>query len=384
LLVGMEVALAMIALVSAGLFLRSFHNASRIEPGFQTKNTLVAQFYLSHAGYTAEEQRTFARMLRERMEPMPGVLGVTYSDYVPLSLPNSSPQDQLVVEGYVPAPDEQMLTHRATVPSGYFQFMGIPMLEGRDFTERDDAGAPAVMIVNETFARHFFGTSNPIGRKVHVGGSTATILAEVKDSKYTSPIEAPAPYFYLPFRQWFAPGLNISMLIKTNGDPMAIIPDLRREALALNQDAMFHSLLLSDAVSYSLYAHKVAASLLTVIGALCLVLAAIGLYSVMSYAVSQRTQEFGVRMALGASRLKVVRLVTRESLFLTIPGLCVGLLVALVVFRFFSAMLVGVSPTDPYTIAASALFLLVVTLLASYLPARRAMQIDPMVALRCQ
>jgi predicted permease len=383
-LVGMEVALAMIALVSAGLLLRSFHNASRIEPGFQTKDTLMAQFYLSHAGYTAEEQRTFARVLRERMEGAPQVLGVTYSDYVPLSSPGSSPQDQLVIEGYVPAPNEQMLLHRATVPPGYFQFMGIRMLQGRDFTERDEAGAAAVMIVNQTFAKHFFGSSNPIGRIVHVGGSTATIIAEVQDSKYNTPIETATPYFYLPFRQWFAPGLNISMLIKTSGDPMGILPELRREALALNQDAVFHSLLLSDAVSYSLYAHKVAARLLTAIGGLSLLLAAVGLYSVLSYAVSQRTQEFGVRMALGASRFKVVGLVTRESLLLTIPGLCVGFIVAVVAFRFFSGMLVGVSPADPFTLAASALFLIAVTLLASYLPARRAMQIDPMVALRCQ
>lgn len=384
LLVGMEVALAMVALVSAGLLLRSFHNASRIEPGFQTKNTLMAQFYLSHAGYTAEEQRTFARMLRERMETAPQVTGVTYSDYIPLSSPGSSPQDQLVIEGYVPAPNEQMLLHRATVPPGYFEFMGIRMLQGRDFTERDDAAAPAVMIINETFAKHFFGSSNPIGRTVHVGGSNATIIAEVQDSKYNTPIETTTPYFYLPFRQWFAPGLNISMLVKTSGDPMGILPNLRREALALNQDAVFHSMLLSDAVSYSLYAHKVAASLLTAIGGLCLLLAAIGLYSVLSYAVSQRTQEFGVRMALGASRFKVVGLVTRESLFLTIPGLCVGFVVAVVAFRFFSGMLVGVSPADPLTLAASALFLIAVTLLASYLPARRAMQIDPMVALRCE
>jgi len=383
-LVGIEVALAMLALVSSGLFLRSFQNASRIEPGFDIKNTLVAQFYLSNAGYTASEQHAFARGLSERMESQPGVTDVTYTDYVPLSMPNSSPQDQLVVEGYVPAPSEQMLVHRATVPPGYFQFMSIRMLEGRDFTERDEAGAPAVMIVNETFAHHYFGNAPPVGRTVHVAGAVATIVGEVNDSKYTTPIEAPAPYFYLPFRQWFAPGLNLSMLIKVRGDPMAIVSDLRREALALNQDAAFHAILLSDAVTYSLYAHKIAASLLAAIGSLCLLLAAMGLYSVMSYAVSQRTQEFGVRMALGASRLDVVRMVTRESLVLTLPGVFAGMVVALLGFRLFSGMLVGISPSDPMTIAGSGLFLVAVTLLASYLPARRATQIDPMVALRCQ
>ena len=383
-LVGVEVALAMVALVSAGLFLRSFHHASEIEPGFDTRNVSMSQFYLSNAGYTAEEQWAFCRRLRERMEAVPGVVAVTYTDFVPLTSPGTSPQDQLVVEGYVSAPNEQTLIHRATVPPGYFQFLRIRMLEGRDFTELDQAGSPRVMIVNETFARHFFGGASPVGRIVHFGSEPATIIAEVADSKYNMPTEAPSPYFYLPFRQQFAPGLNFSVLIKTTGDPMAIIPTLRREALALNQDAFFHSMSLTDAVTYSLYAQKVAASLLTVIGGMCLMLAAIGVYSVMSYAVSQRMQEFGVRMALGASRLSLLRLVTRESLLLTVPGLLVGVTVALAGYRLLGGMLTGVSATDPLTFAAAGLFLVAVTLLASFLPATRAMRTDPVASLHCQ
>jgi len=384
LLVGVEVALALVALVSAGLFVRSFRTASRIEPGFDTRNVVVSQFYLSNAGYTAQEQWAFCRTLRERMETAPGVVGVTYTDFVPLTSPGSSPQDQLVVEGYVPAPNEQMLIHRATVPPGYFQFMGIRMLEGRDFTERDEAGKSPVLIVNESFARHFYGNGTSIGRTVHIAGGSATIIAEVKDSKYNTPAEAPAPYFYLPFRQWFAPGLNFSFLIRTAADPMAALPELRREALALNQDAFFHAMRFSDAVGYSLYAQKVAARLLTAMAIHCLLLAAIGLYSVISYAVSQRTQEFGIRMALGASRLNVLLMVTRQSLVLAIPGLLVGIACALISFRFLSGMLIGVSTADPLTFLVAALVLLAITLFASYLPARRAVQVDPMTALRCQ
>jgi predicted permease len=255
-LVGVEVALAMVALISAGLFLRSFGNASRIEPEFHKRNVSVAQFYLSNAGYTAEEQRSFCRRLRERMEAVPGVSGVTYSDFVPLTSPGSSPQDQLVIDGYVPVPNQQMLLHRATVLPGYFDFMGIRIMDGRDFSERDEAGAPAVMIVNETFAHHFFGEATPLGRTIHISGANLTVIAEVKDSKYDTPMQAPIPYFYVPFQQVFGPGLNFSMLIKTTDDPMAVIPDLRREALALNQDAFFHSVRLEDAVGYSLYPQK--------------------------------------------------------------------------------------------------------------------------------
>ena len=384
LLVGIEVALAMVALVSAGLFLRSFGNASQIEPGFNTRNVSVSQFYLSNAGYSADEQRSFCRRLRERMRAVPGVVGVTYSDFVPLTSPGTSPQDQLVVDGYVPTPNEQMLLHRATVPPGYFDFMGIRMLEGRDFTERDEGAAPEVMIVNETFARHFFSDAPAVGRTVRIYGNPVTIVAVVKDSKYNTPMQAPEPYFYVPFRQWFAPGLNFSVLIKTTGDPMSVIPQLRREALALNQDAFFHSVRLEDAVVFSLYPQRVAAILVTATATLCLLLAAIGLYSVMSYAISQRTQEFGVRIALGASRFKVVQLVTRESVLLTLPGLFLGVVVAMMALRLFRSMLVGVSPTDPLTFAGAALFLIAVAMLASYFPARRALRIDPIVALRCQ
>ena len=384
LLVGVEVALAMVALVGAGLFARSFRNATRIAPGFDTRNVVVAQFYLSNAGYTAQEQRTFSRQLRQRLESVPGVTGVTYTDFVPLTSPASSPTDRVDVEGYVPAPDEQTRLPRATVAPGYFELMGIPRLEGRDFAERDEAGAPPVMIVNESFARRYFGGHNPIGRTVRVGGTAVTVVGEVRDSKYDTPMERPAPYFYLPFRQSFFPGLNVAFLVRTAGDPMLAVPELRRQALSLNQDAAFHAARLTDAIGYSLYAQTIAAGLLTVVGSLCLLLAAIGLYSVISYSVSQRAQELGVRMALGAGPLDIVGMVVRESLLLALPGLLLGLALALAVFRSVSSMLVGVRPSDPLTIGAAAAFLLAVTLAASYWPARRAERVAPMGAVRCQ
>ena len=384
LLVGVEVALAAVALVGAGLFLRSFRNASRIDSGFQTKNVVVSQFSLSYAGYSVDEQRSFCRLLRERMAGVPGVVGVTYTDFVPLTSPASSPQDHVEVDGYVPASNEQMLLHRATVPPGYFDFMGIRQLAGRDFTERDEAGAPGVAIVNETFARRFFGGGSPIGRTVRFPGGPLTVVGEVKDSKYDTPTEPATPYFYLPFRQTFSAGLNFAVLVKTVGDPMLVVPELRRQALALNPDAAFRSVRLTEAVGYSLYAQRVAASLLAVVAAICLLLAALGLYSVISYGVSQRRQEFGVRMALGAGPWDVVRMVAGESVRMAVPGLLAGLAVALAAARTVSGMLIGVSAADPSTLAASALFLAAVTLVACSWPARRAMAVDPMSAIRCQ
>jgi predicted permease len=383
LLVVAEVALAMVALTGAGLFFRSFRNAGSIRPGFNMANVSVSQFYLSNAGYSAQEQHQFCRTLRERLQAMPGVLGVSYTDWVPLaSAAGTSPGDQLEVEGYVPARDEQMRIHRATVPPGYFQFMGIRLLDGRDFTERDDAGAPTVIIVNETFARRFFRGLSPLGRKVNLYGGTVTVVGLVKDSKYHIPMEAPLPYFYLPFQQWFAPGLNFSVLVKTAGDPMRMNTILRREALALNQDAVFTTRLYSDAATASLYPQKVAASLLGVVGIVCLLLAAIGIYSVMSYAVSQRTQELGIRMALGARPSQVLGLVVREGLALALPGLVVGVAASVIAARPLGGMLVRVSAADPSTFAATASFLLLVAVVASYLPAFRATRLDPVRALR--
>ena len=385
LLVMAQVALAMVALVGAGLFFRSFQNTIGIRPGFNINNVSVSQFYLSYAGYSAREQWDFCRKLRERLEAQPGVLGVTYSDVVPLGSPvGSAPWHQMEIEGYVPTRDEQMMIHRATVPPGYFEFMGIPLLEGREFTERDDEHAPQIqMIVNQTFARRFFHGRDPIGRTVRMEGNVARVVGLVRDSKYHSLVEAPLPFFYVPFRQWFAPGLNFAVFLRTAGDPIRMTPVLQRESLGLNQDAVFSTKLLAEAATASLYPQKVAATLLSVVGLVCVLLAAIGLYSVMSYAVSQRTQELGIRVALGAQPGDVRRLVLREGLKLVLPGLVVGTAAGILAARLVSGMLIRLAPTDPATLAAAALLLGLVGLAASYVPALRATRIEPMRALRC-
>jgi ABC-type antimicrobial peptide transport system permease subunit len=210
------------------------------------------------------------------------------------------------------------------------------------------------------------------------------VIGLVKDSKYDTLMEAPLPFFYIPFDQWFHPGLNFAVLLKTSGDSMLLTPVLQREALALNPDAIFHTSRLEEATGSSLYAQRVAASLLSVVGLVCLVLAAIGLYCVMSYAVSQRTQELGVRMALGANPKSVLVLVMREGLRLTMPGLVAGIAAALAAARLVSGMLFQVNAADPITFAGAAVFLSLVAAIATYLPAVRATRVDPIRALRCQ
>ena len=204
----------------------------------------------------------------------------------------------------------------------------------------------------------------------------------VKDVKYHSPLEAPIPFFYIPFRQWFYPGLNFSVFIKAKGDPMRLTPILRREALALNQDAVFTTMSLEEAASTALYVQKVASTLLSVVGLVCLLLAAIGLYSVMSYSVTQRTRELAVRIALGARPKDVRLLVLREGAKLSLPGLLAGALLATAGARLVNAMLVRVGATDLAAFGGATLFLAAVALIACYVPAYRATRVDPIHALR--
>jgi len=384
LLVVAEVALASVAIIGAGLFVRSFQNATAIHPGFDHDNILVGQYALSPAGYTAEQQRDFCVRLRQRLEATPGIAGVSYSDVIPLSF-GSSPYHQLTVEGYAPAPGEDMHLHRSLVPPGHFNFLKIKLLEGRDFTEADNAKSAPVMIVNETFVRRYYHDRQALGAKVRQDNTERIIVGIVKDSKYHNPLEAPIPYFYVPFKQMFAPGLNFTVFVKTQGDPILALAALRRESLNLNRDATVYSpTTLTEAITASLYPQKVAASFLTVLGAVSLLLASIGLYSVMSFAVSSRTSEIGLRMALGARPANVILMVVKQGLILTLPGLAAGIAAGLVLSRLISAFLVKVGTADPLTYLGAASFLAACAILACFFPALRATRVSPTTALRSE
>jgi ABC-type antimicrobial peptide transport system permease subunit len=241
------------------------------------------------------------------------------------------------------------------------------------------------MIVNQSFARRYFHGSNPVGRKVRFRGNWTTVVGLVKDMKYFNIAEAPRPHFFAPFRQYAGTDVQLFFFIKAAGDTTPVLAGLRREVAAVNPNAgAFDAMELIEWTEVTLLPQKVAASMLGALGLISLILAAVGLYSVMAYAVTKRTQEIGIRMALGAQPGDVLRDVLRRGMEWTVAGLAVGIAGAFVMARLIGSMLVNVSAADPVTFCGTALFLALVALAASYLPARRATQVDPIVALRCE
>jgi len=384
LLVTSEVALAVIALVGAGLFLKSFQTARAIDPGFQPEGVALARFDFSSAGYDARQTDSYCRRLREQLERQPGVTAVSYDDSPPLGFSGGN-WEPLEVEGYVPGPNENMKIYRDMVSPGYFETMKIPLVEGRDFDLRDDATSRKVMIVNQEFVRRLLANRSVIGRKVHGWGQWFTIVGVAKDSKYHRVSESPQPYFYIPIRQIFRPEYGLTFDVRTSGSANEAIAGLRREATGIDPElTIFDAEPMTEYVAASLFGAKVAASLLSVLSGLGLLLAAIGLYSVMAYAVAQRTGEIGIRVTLGAQPRDIMRLVIRQGLAFAAAGLVVGSLAAAALARVVAAMLVGVGPADPLVYAAATGFTVFVTLASAAIPAWRALRVDPAVALRWQ
>ena len=382
LLVVSEVSLALVALVCAGLLLRSFEALRRIDPKFDPDHVLLSRFFINTSGYNLEQRKQFCVRLRQKLESEPIVTDVAYSDVEPLGLLAAWWED-LQIEGYVPSIGENMKVYRSVVSPGYFRLMRIPMLEGRDFTEQDDETRMPVMILNQTFVKRFFGGQDPIGRKVHGWGEWFTVIGEVKDSKYHNLTEAPVPFFYVPFRQIYRADMGLAFYIRTTIDPDKAIATMRREVRAVDPNvAIVDALPLAEHIVNTLYAEEVAASLLSTLGGLALLLAAVGLYSVMAYSVTQRTHEIGIRMALGAESMHVLKLVVSQGLALTFMGIGAGLLAALALTRLLTSFLYGTTTTDPTTFITVSFLLATVAVLASYIPARKATRVDPMEALR--
>ena len=382
LMVISEVALAFVALVGASIFLQSFRNAQNVNPGFSADGVALAQFDFSTAGYTAQETDNFCRRLHDRLQQLPGVTSVGYDDSVPLGIRGGN-WETLVVEGYVPKPNENMKIYRDLISPGFFDSMKIPLIDGRDFDWRDDHTSLKVMIVNQEFVHRFLPSGNAIGHKVHGWGEWFTIVGVAKDSKYGRVTENPQPYFYIPIRQIFRPEYGLTFHVRTSGSVNEAISALRRESAAIDPAlTVFDAEPMTEYIAASLFGAKITANLLTLLSAIGLLLAAMGLYGVLAYSVAQRTREFGVRAAMGAKPQDILVLILRESARLTLSGAAAGLLLAVLSTRIVARQIYGISPLDPLTFSGVGLLLVAVAMIASYIPALRAARVNPIVALR--
>jgi len=383
LLVVGQIALSMVALVAAGLFLRAVQRGANADPGFRTDGALVATYDLSLGDYTSERGQAFHRQLLERIAALPGAQAVGITSFVPLGLAGGGAGYTVIVEGYVPRGKENAEQDIVgdNISPGFLKTLGIPLAAGREFTPQDTETAPRVLVVNSTFAQKFWPGQEALGHRVQVGKQWHEVVGVAKDAKYRQFNEEPAPLMYFPVAQHYQG--SVTLVLRTAGDPGAAWPALQRAMQDLDPNlAVFQVKTLENHVASSFFPQRIAALLLATFGGLALFLAAIGLYGLLSYAVSQRQRELGVRMALGAAPQDILRLITGQGVALVSLGSAVGLLAAFAAARALESLLLGVSTSDPATFAGVAFLLVAVGTVACLLPALRAMRTDPIIALR--
>jgi predicted permease len=382
-LVVSQVALSLISLLAAGLFLRSLRDAQRIDTGFETTGVLVMNVNLGREGYTPERGQLFYQQVVERLSGVPGVRHAAVAQNPPLG---GGFLRSVFPEGADTTTRDRILVQVNSVSPGYLETLGIPLLRGRDFTTSDATGAPLVVIVNETMAQRFWPGEEAIGKRFKFFGDEqfTTVIGIARNSKYNGVAEDPIPFIYQPVRQNYTP--NATLHVRADGNAGALGGVVRAAVLEIDPTlSVFDARTLEEQVSNSLAGLRTNVMMLTTFGLLALLLASIGLYGVASYAVTQRTREIGVRMALGARPSSVLRLVLGRGLVLVGLGVALGLAAAFIGGRFISPdLLPNVSVRDPLTFAATAALLIAVALFANYLPARRATRIDPLIALRSE
>ena len=381
LLVVTQVALSLVALIGAGLFLRSLRNAQQLNPGFETEKLMVMSFDLGAQGYNEARGKEFDRQVLARVGTLPGVRSVALASNAPL---NVGFLRSVFIEGQEPAPGGRgILTLVSTVGTKYFETLGIPVLRGRDFAETDQENSPKVVVINEAMARRFWPNDDAVGKRFKFFGDDflSEVVGVVRNSDSTSLGEDPRPLAYLPLSQNYAPALTLH--VRTEGDPTSVVATVRKEVQALDPNLPLLAVsTIGEVLDQVLWAPRMGAALLAIFGLLALILAAVGIYGVLGYSVSQRTHEIGLRMALGAQRSDVLKMVIGHGMILTLIGVATGLAAAFLLTRFMTSMLYGVTATDPWTYIGVSLVLAAAALLATFIPARRATKVDPMIALR--
>jgi predicted permease len=382
-LVVAEVALALVVLVGAGLCIKSDQRTRHADIGFSPDHVLLAGLRIGMNGYDGATGTNFYERLEKRLAALPGVESVALSSWFPLGFEGGS-MHTVTVDGYDRRPGEEDSFPYSIVSPNYFAVMRIPLVEGRDFTDHDDAKAQGVAIINETMARQFWPGQSPIGRKFKDAWRYMTVVGVAKAGKYRFVNEPPRCFYYVPYRQgvW---DLNLGVCMRTRQDPVSLSALVQKEVHAVDPRVeVWTTMPMTDYVKAAYAAPVLASRLLSWLGLVALTLAAMGVYGVMAYVVSQRTQEFGVRMALGARARDVLRLVFRQGLTLAGAGVACGLVIALGATRLLASFLYGVSPFDAVTFVGVPVALGAVTLAASWFPARRAARVDPIAALRSE
>jgi predicted permease len=381
-LVVAQVAVSLLLLVGAGLFIRTLHNLQSVELGFNPENLLLFKVDPGPKGYKGEEAGRLYEQMIERFEAVPGVRSATLSEYALLT--GSGRIGPAYVEGLAPLSRAENNVYQQRARWNYFEAMQIPLLAGRGLTPQDDGRAPKVAVINQTMARKFFGEESPVGRrfgfKLEKSGDIE-VVGVVRDAKYQDPRQEPPSVAYIPYPQESLG--QATFAVRTAGDPGQAVDAVREAVREVDKDLpVFAVKTQVELADEALGQERLFAWLTGVFGLLALLLASIGLYGVMSYAVAERTHEIGLRMALGASQGHILRKVIGQGTFLTIIGIVIGLAAAVALTRFITSYLFGVSPMDPPTFVAIGALLAVIALAACYLPARRASKVDPMTALR--
>jgi predicted permease len=379
-----QVALCLLLLISAALFLRTLQQLQHLDVGFDRQNLLIFSVRPGLNGYKGEQLVSYYRELQRRIQSVPGVHSVSFSMRGPIG--GGTGTTSGAISGYT-KPGQRIEIYRHDVGPDYFDTLGIPVIVGRPIGLQDEQSAPHVAVVNQKFVHDYFHGDNPIGRRINLGDAKNPrefeVVGVAKDVKYNRLRAAVPPTAYFSYLQRPSILNFMAFEVRAQGDLQALIGAVRHEAQALDKDVPVVNIKTqTEIIDQQLSLERTFATLSTAFGVLALLLACVGLYGTMSYAVARRTNEIGIRMALGAARGTVLRMVLKETLVIVISGLAIGLPLAWAATRLFQTMLFGLTPHDPGAILAATLVVVAVTIIAGYLPARRASRVDPMVALR--